>query len=91
MPKSFVSKIYAHNMKTTFEKGDLKPLNALWMMAYDFGRMEQRNLSDKAIDLLRECKTNVFANSFSGKPINSPYHFLELINLATRWAELEIR
>jgi CRISPR-associated protein Csm1 len=91
MPKSFISKIYSHSMKTTSEKGDLKPLNALWMMAYDFGRMEQRTMSDKAIELLRECKTNVFANSFNGKPINSPYHFLELINLATRWAELEIR
>jgi CRISPR-associated protein Csm1 len=91
MPKSFVSRIYSHSMRTTFEKGDLKPLNALWMMAYDFGRMEQRNMGDKAVELLRECKTNVFANSYNGKPINSPYHFLELINLATRWAELEIR
>jgi len=91
MPKSFVSKIYAHGMRTTFEKGDLKPLNALWMMAYDFSRMEQRNMGDKAIELLRECKTNVFANSYDGKPIQSPYHFLELISLATRWAELEIR
>jgi len=91
MPKSFVSKIYAHGMNTSFEKGEMKPLNTLWMMAYDFGRMEQRNMGDKAIELLRECKTNVFANSFNGKPINSPYHFLELVNLATRWAELEIR
>lgn len=91
MPRSFVSKIYSHGMRTTFEKGDLKPLNALWMMAYDFGRMEQRNMGDKAVELLRECKTSVFANSYKGKPVSSPYHFLELISLATRWAELEIR
>jgi len=91
IPKSFVSKIYSHSMRTTYDKGDLKPLNALWMMAYDFGRMEQRNMGEKAISLLKECKTNVFANSYNGKPVNSPYHFLELISLATRWAELEIR
>lgn len=91
MPKSFVSKIYTHNLNTTCENGELKPLNSLWMMAYDFGRMEERKMSDKAIELLRECKTNVFANSYNGKPIQSPYHFLELLNLATRWAELEIR
>lgn len=91
IPRSFVSKIYAHGMKTSFVNGELKPLNALWMMAYDFSRMEQRKISEGATELLRECKTNVFANSYNGKPIHSPYQFLQLINLATRWAELEIR
>lgn len=91
MPTSFVSKIYAHAMSATFDKGDIKPGNALWMLAYNFGKMEHRKLNEKAVDLVRDCKTNIFANTYKGKPIPSPYHFLELINLATRWAELEKR
>jgi CRISPR-associated protein Csm1 len=91
LPKAFVSKIYAYNENATYIEGKLRPLNILWMMAYDFGRMEKRIGNTEAKALLSEIKINVFANTYNNEPLVSTYHFLQLLQIAVRWAELELR
>lgn len=91
LPKSFVSKVYSHYTNAKIKEGKLGKLNILWMMTYDLGRMKKRIKDENAKRFLDECKENVYTNSLKNKTINTNYHFLELLNLATRWAELEIR
>jgi CRISPR-associated protein Csm1 len=92
LPKAFASKIFSYNENTEFKIGEnISPLNVLWMMAYDFGRMEKRIKNQQAKELLTEIKNNVFTNSYNNESLKSNYHILQLINLAVRWAELEIR
>lgn len=94
IPKAFASKIFSYNENTEFKTDEnISPLNVLWMMAYDFGRMEKRIKNPEAKAILTEIKNNVFTNSYNDETLKtrSNYHILQLINLALRWAELEIR
>jgi len=91
LPKAFASKIFSYNENTVFKEGKILTLNVLWMIAYDFGRMEKRIKNQQAKELLTEIKNNVFTNSYKNNTLKSKYHILQLINLAVRWAELEIR
>lgn len=93
LPKAFVSKIFAYHENATFSDGKLRPLSIQWMMAYDFGRMEKRLSNQEAKNLLDEIKINVFANTYNNLPLKekSNHHFLQLLNIAVRWAELELR
>ena len=47
------------------------------------------NLSAK--EFIQELSKNVFTNSWNGQEIKSKYHFLELLSVAARWAEIENR
>ena len=93
LPKAFASKVYTYHENATFKDGRLRPLNIQWMIAYDFGRMEKRVNKQEAKNLLDEIKINVYTNTYNSLPLNnkSNYHFLQLLNIAVRWAELELR
>jgi len=94
LPKSFISKLNSHFSITHLEgdeNNNLKiPPRLHWMMAYDFGRMVARTKDGAVINLIEQCKKDVFSNSIKGKKIDT-YHALQMWHIAARWAELEYR
>lgn len=83
--------------KQKFE--DFKNMNLArwqWNMAYDLTRFADNSSSTRdkeAKDFVRLVMTNAFANSYnnSSLTLKTEYHFLHLLQVACRWAELEKR
>ncbi len=94
LPRSFVSKLQAHFANARIKNGEITKLNVLWMMAYDFTRLADsvKKNDPEAGRFVIDVKDWVFTNNHPGfDKKSSNYHVFELINLATRWAELELR
>ncbi|WP_372775257.1 type III-A CRISPR-associated protein Cas10/Csm1 [Mangrovibacterium sp.] len=93
LPKSFISKIYQHYRQAQFEDEKLVSPRTYWLMAYDFGRMLEREKDPAARQLIENCKLDVVSNHnrLNNEVITSAYHNLKLWNFAARWAELEYR
>jgi hypothetical protein len=63
-----------------------------WIMAYDFARLKQRKKTNSQIkEFIDNLKNDILCNTHNGEKIVSNYKYLELVNLAARWAELELR
>jgi len=94
LPRSFASKLQAHFANARIKNGEITKLNVLWMMAYDFTRLADsvKKSDPEAGRFVIDVKEWVFTNRHPdyNKEL-SKYHVFELINLATRWAELELR
>ena len=94
LPRSFVSKLQAHFANARIKNGEITKLNVLWMMAYDFTRLADSLKKEDYVarQFIMDVKGWIFTNKHPllDKDI-SKYHVFELINLATRWAELELR
>jgi CRISPR-associated protein Csm1 len=91
LPAGFLQKIYSfYDNYTEQTKKDKNP-RWRWMIAYDFSRLKGRVKSTEVKDFLEELKQNIFTDKFGDKPIISNYPFIELITIASRWAELEIK
>jgi len=90
--KSFFGKIamYNYGRKQQLKQG--KPQRWLWTMAYDFSRFREREKNERAKALIEQVMKDAFSqNRYRGEPFESNYHYLELMYLACRWAELEHR
>jgi len=89
LPSGFLQRIYSfyENYLEQCKKG--KNPRWRWMIAYDFSRMKGRIKSDEAKSFIEELKQNLFADMYGGRPLQSGYHFIELLTIAARWAELE--
>ncbi|MGB3619165.1 MAG: hypothetical protein WBA12_13690, partial [Catalinimonas sp.] len=65
-----------------------------WRLAYQLARAQERAKKDAAaVALFEDLKTNVFTNQHGGKPLSGDTHydFLDLLYVAARWTELELR
>lgn len=102
LPKSFISKIAMHyslcndytrkyNEEHQTNQEFLLPPKEYWMMAYDFSRFKERLKSSNAKTFIEMVTTELVDRKINGIQINTHYHSLQLYNLATRWAELELR
>jgi CRISPR-associated protein Csm1 len=94
LPNSFVSKLQSHFANARIKNGEITKLNVLWLMAYDFARLadSMKKADTDARQFVLDIKDWIFTNQYPGLTQNiSKYHVFELINLATRWAELELR
>ena len=91
LPKAILSNIYSFYEARKHQKKYAKNESWQWQMAYQFSRISARIKNPDANNLVNRIKTDVFADSWHGKKIEKKYHTLEMINLAARWAELEIR
>lgn len=94
LPRSFSSKLQAHFANARVKNGEITKLNVLWLMAYDFTRLADsiKKSDPDARQFVLDVKEWVFNNHHPELVENtSKYHVIELINLATRWAELELR
>lgn len=93
LPRSFISKINIHAGR--LYRDDANKVNIdfrlYWKMAYDFGRMNERIKNTAAKSLINRCKLDAINNTFEGEKNASPYHSMELWQIAARWAELELR
>ncbi len=92
IPKSLLSKIGSlHGMKQEQEEKKQNP-SWRWIAAYDFGRAIDRSKSVNAKAFFKQLQTDLFTNrTYKGVPLKSQYTFLDLLNVAARWAELEMR
>lgn len=87
-PKSILGKIAAlHYMKKEQEARGQNP-SWRWISAYDIGRAIERTKSEEVKQFLGQIKIDLFTNQ---KMLNSNYEYLDSLNLAARWVELEIR
>ncbi|MFW5983264.1 MAG: type III-A CRISPR-associated protein Cas10/Csm1, partial [bacterium] len=91
LPNGFFERVSSYFENARIKNHRITNLQVLWLMAYDFGRMA-KNLKDKdAKQLLKDCQKGVYTNSIDGEKNATSYHFLELLNISARWAELELR
>lgn len=97
LPKSFLSKITTHALNADIKDHQIKNLKTYWMATYDLSRMANDIKNKEADILIRMCQKEICAIRydekvfFGNKELATPYHPLELWNLACRWAELESR
>ncbi len=65
-----------------------------WLMAYDFARfIQNKRKNSTAREFLDNIKNSCFSNTYEGKTLSqfSNYHFITLLAIAARWAEMELR
>jgi len=88
LSKSFLGKVASyHELKTEQELKSQNP-SWRWISAYDLSRAAKMVESKEAKAFLENVKINLFTNK---KSKDLAYDYLDMINLAARWAELEIR
>lgn len=63
----------------------------IWHMAYDFKRASDRSDSEEARDFFREIKDSIFGKNWKEWEVQNSYAFLELLEVAARWAEMETK
>lgn len=92
LPRSFASKLHSHFVNAQVKNNQITRLNVLWLMAYDFSRLagSLKKSEKDAILFVNQVKDWIFTNKHPDLTVTK-YHVFELINLATRWAELELR
>lgn len=93
LPKSFISKISEHYGSVRSFHPEITPKNVYWMSAYDLQKLKTRVKNTDAEPFIDACIEAIYTNQFQGFncTVQSNYHFLELLYLATRWAEFELR
>src|SRR5690625_1668392 len=105
LPKSFISRVVRLHSFIGLNRADYErraaekipydriPPKIYWMSAYDLQRLKSNIRDQEAKNFIENCKTAIYTNEFDdwdcGK--NSNYHFLELLYLAARWADFEMR
>jgi CRISPR-associated protein Csm1 len=65
-----------------------------WLIAYDFVRLKERlkiREHSKEAKFLDELQQSTFTGQYKQNPVSTQYEFIDLLNLAARWAELEYR
>jgi CRISPR-associated protein Csm1 len=94
LPKSFISRIrnYCETSQIN-EKGEMRNIQALWMSAYELQRLKSRlsKFDEDAKSFLEQVKQDIYTNKYKNQKIKTNYHYLQLIDIACRLAELEIR
>lgn len=91
--QSFISKIKGHHGQYLQQKADKEAESWRWNLAWNFARMIEREgkHGERAKDFLKRLSADIFSNSHAGRPTGSAHAYLTLVNVAARWAELEIR
>lgn len=89
LPGGFIQKILSFYDNYLEQTNKSQNPRWRWMIAYDFSRMRSRLKDDNVKHFIDELKINIFTDEFQHKKLTSKYHFIELITIAARWAELE--
>ena len=63
-----------------------------WQIAYNLTRQKQRVRTNEAFKFIEELATSILINGEPEKPRStSKYEFFDLVAIAVRWAEYELR
>ena len=92
-PRSLIQHIRQfHALKTEQARKGENP-SWKWLLAYQLARSAQtlKENQQQARAFLDEMKIKVFANDWPGREKGSKYEYLDLLNVAARWAEFELR
>ena len=89
--KGFIQQIQVfEKMRISQEKKESNP-RWRWMIAYHFSRMKLRMTDQGTKDFINELQKSIFSDSYKGKRIQSNYTFLQILSVAARWAELDLK
>lgn len=91
LPKGFLHKIQTLYEMSITQKKNKQNESWKWILAYDFKRATERKKNTYLQQFLEDLKKNILTNTHNGKKLTTKYTFLELLNLASRWAELELK
>ena len=69
------------------EENNLNP-KWRWHIAYDFSRAAKRTKDENAKAFYDQIKVAAYSNTWKNESINPKYSFLDLLEVAARWAEL---
>ena len=90
-PKSLIGFISGYYSKWKDQTQKNKNESWQWQMAYQLARFSKRIKDKEAEQLVADIKIDVFSNTYKGMKHKFKYSFIEILNLAARWAELEFR
>lgn len=62
-----------------------------WELTTDLDENIRHTQTNKALKFLSQLATNIFLNRFDGKALSSKYDFFDLVAIAARWVEYELR
>ncbi len=89
LPKSFYGLIHSFAEKRERQIKNKANESWQWQLAYMLARFQAKD--QKLKDFINQVKNDIFTNKYKGDTLHSQYHYLELLNLAARWADLEHR
>ncbi len=92
--KSVLMNIQHFHSKKVFQEQNKLPSSWRWRMAYMLARAGDRISKHKveAKQFLKDLSISIFSNSTNrNEKISSQHEFFDLLNVAARWAELELR
>ena len=77
--------------KAAYEKKHQLNESWRWFLAYDFSRAITRKASPEVKELLNRLKVQAFQDKFHSGASTQKQSFIELLGLASRWAQLLTR
>lgn len=93
LPRGILQKMlaYAEQARMQAVKGGSTPWR--WHMAYDFSRAAKRHKDEEAVHFYDMIKNAAFTEQWAGEYMQdfSSHSFLDLLEVAARWAELETK
>ena len=98
IPESIFSKIVDHRARQKYQEANGINPSWLWLLAYDFSQYARKisrrrndDLDEQAKAFIHRLKDSAVSNRYEGQALNSPYTFLQLLELASRWAHFQRR
>lgn len=93
LKSAFLTKASAHAIARDLQVSGKKTQRWLWTMAWDFTRFRDSNSAStpKAKEFVERVMKDAFSNSYKGKKLTGHNHYMDLLLVAVRWAELERR
>jgi CRISPR-associated protein Csm1 len=98
LDRSIIGKINSHAeaqrlYNETKAKGEPSSPKWMWLIAYDLTQLRDRlpKEAKEMRDFIDELKNACVSNQYKGERIKSAYPFLQLLQLAARWAEMRYR
>lgn len=93
LSKSIVTRLLRYYENARFEERRIVPSRLVWLADYDLSRLIRRTRDNQAaICFIRQCIVDITTGvTLGGRPMDSPYHALQLLSVAARLAELRLR
>jgi CRISPR-associated protein Csm1 len=91
IPRSIMMGLAAfYERKSNQKKLDETP-TWRWQVAYQLARSKDRVKSKEGKEFVEQLSINIFTQSHDSKTIDSNYDYFDLLNVAIRWAEYDLR